>query len=47
MKWAIPVRDKKGNKYIFSGRCKELESIVNKMLNTPKYSHIDAFNDIL
>ena len=47
MKWAIPVKDKKGNKYIFSWRCKELESIVNKMLNTPKYSHIDAFNDIL
>lgn len=47
MSWSIPVIDGEWNEFIFSWRCKELKSIVNKMLNTPKYSHIDFYNDIL
>jgi predicted Zn-ribbon and HTH transcriptional regulator len=46
-KRSMPTKDKYWNKYIFSWRCKTLASIVNKMLNSWRYTHIDAFNDIL
>lgn len=47
MEWCIPVIDEEGNRFLFSWRCKSLESLVNKMLNDAKYSHIDVFNDLL
>lgn len=46
-KWSIPVTDNNGNNFLFNGRCKELEPITNKMLNSGNYSHINAFNDIV
>ncbi len=46
-KRSMHTKDVHWNKYLLSWRCKTLASIVNKMLNSSRYTHIDAFNDIL
>lgn len=47
LSWSMTTFDNQWNEFLFTGRCKQLDKIVNKMLNSAKYNHIDAFNDIL